>query len=406
MRLSRRELLWGGAGALAMGSRALAQNAPEKPAVVMIFFRGGYNAFFTAADGYLAKGLYGCTPSTVRDVGNGVVVDASTFGTLPDSVLSKMATVGVAHGLSGHDFAQKYAWFQDRKSVPLQLADALGGTAPFRCVHFGEAPGGAPHTPVGGATMTAVPDLSAALALVSEQGGGPGRAQMARALEASLAYGATRYAHSPKKLAKTWEGTHSLINALRQPLPPGVDWNDIAQAYGIDPLNQTALSFPSHLAGAELMLRAGADVVCITSSRVTLAAPSPNAGSHNWDTHGDGTGEVAREMMRAAILPSLRVFLERTLGAQGRNVVTVVYGDFARIGGHTPTSSEHASGLSATVFGKYVRPGTTGRFDVGQNAGYRLPMGTPGYAGLWAYVTELTRAPSRPWGANPHTSLA
>ena len=50
--------------------------------------------------------------------------------------------------------------------------------------------------------------------------------------------------------------------------------------------------------------------------------------------------------------------------------------------------------------------GTTGRFETGQNAGYRLPMGTPGYAGLWAYLTELTRAPARPWGANPHASLA
>lgn len=407
MRLSRRHLLWGGAGALAAASTARAQaTSSEKPAVVMIFLRGGYNAFFGAADGYLAKGLYGCTPQMVRDVGNGVVVDASTFGTLPDAVLSKMATVGVAHGLSGHDFAQKYAWFQDKKSVPLQLADALGGTAAFRCVHFGEAPGAAPHASLGGATMTAVPDLSAALALVSDAGSGPGRAQMARALEASLRYGGTRYAHSPRALAKTWEGTHSLINALRQPVPAGVDWNDIAQAYGIDPLDLSALSFPSHLAGAELMLRAGADVVCITSSRVTLPMGSPNAGSHNWDTHGDGTGEVAREMMRTAILPSLRVFLERTLAAQGRNVVTLVYGDFARIGGHTATSSEHASGLSATVFGKYVRAGTTGRFETGQNAGYRLPMGTPGYAGLWAYLTEVARAPSRPWGANPHAPLA
>ncbi|MEW6431254.1 MAG: hypothetical protein AB1730_07065 [Myxococcota bacterium] len=149
------------------------------------------------------------------------------------------------------------------------------------------------------------------------------------------------------------------------------------------------------------MLRAGADVVCITSPGVKVGTTF-----ENWDTHGDGTGEVARTMMRSEILPPPQVFLERTLAAAGRNVVTLLYGDFARIGGHTPTSSEHASGVSATVFGKYVRPGTTGRFETGNNAGYRLPMGTPGYAGLWAYLTELTRAPARPWGANPHASLA
>lgn len=400
MRFSRREMLWGGLGALA-ASRSLAQSAAEKPAIVLVYLRGGYNAFFTAADGYLAKGLYGCTPETVRDVGNGVLVDRSTFGTLPDAVLQQMATVGVAHGFSGHDFAQKNAWFFDRKSVPLQLADALGGAAAFRCVHFGSLPGAAPHTPIGGATMTAVPDLSAALSLVSEQGTGPGRSQMARALEASLQYGATRYAHSPRALATTWEGTHTLINALRQPLPAGVDWAEIARAYGLDPSNLSALSFDSHLAGAELMLRAGADVVCIESHGVKLGTTF-----ENWDTHGDGTGEVAREMMRTAIIPPLGVFLSRTLGAAGRNVVTLVYGDFARIGGNTPTASEHGGGTSATVFGKYVRPGTTGRFETGQNAGYRLPMGTPGYAGLWAYLTELARSPQRPWGANPHAAIA
>lgn len=366
-----------------------------------MYFAGGYNAFFSAADGYVPKGLYGCTPATVRDVGNGVVVDASTFGTLPDSVLQKMATVGVVHGASGHDYAVKYAWFNGGRSVPLRLAAALGGGAAFRCVHFGSTPGGGPHRPVDGVSMTAVPDLSAALALVSEHAGGPGRRQMARALEASLRYGDTRFRHSPTALAKPWEGTHTLINALRQPAPAGIDWNEISQAYGIEPTNLSALTFRSHLAGAELMLRAGADVICITSSHVRLGDTV-----HNWDTHGDGTGNIAREMMRTEILPPLRVFLERTLGAPGLNVTTLLYGDFARIGGNTPTNSEHANGLSATVFGKYVRPGTTGRFDPGRDALYKLPVGTPGYAGLWAYLTELARAPNRPWGPNPHTALA
>jgi hypothetical protein len=401
MHFSRRQLLWGGAGALAASSIARADAPVEKPTIVLVYLDGGYNAFFSAADGYVPKGLYGCSASTVRDLGNGVVVDASTMGSLPDPLLQKMATVGVAHRASGHDFALQYAWFDQGRSVPLMLADALQGAAPFRCVHFGQAPArGAPHRAVNGVAMTAVPDLAAAIALVSNQTVGAGRGQMARALEASLAYGATRYQHSPTALKKTWEGTHSLINALRQPPPPGIDWNEIAQAYGITPTDTSAVSFTSHLAGAELMIRAGADVVCVTSSRVKVGAES-----HNWDTHGDGTGDVSREMMRTGILPSLKVFLERTLAMQGRNVVTLLWGDFARIGGNTPTASEHANGVSATVWGKYVRQGTTGRFDPGNNAGYRLAMGTPGYAGLWAYLTAAARAPTTPWGANPHTAL-
>ncbi|MDP3501552.1 MAG: hypothetical protein Q8S33_14500 [Myxococcales bacterium] len=401
MSFSRRQLLQGGAGALLASSTARAEEPAEKPTIVLVYLDGGYNAFFSAADGYVARNLYGCGASNVRDVGHGVVVDASTMGSLPNAVLQKMSTVGVAHRASGHDFALQYAWFDQGRSVPLMLADALGGTAPFRCVHFGQAPArGAPHRSVNGVPMTAVPDLGAAISLVSNQSAGPGRSQMARALEASLAYGSTRYAHSPNALKKTWDGTHGLVNALKQPLPAGIDWLEIAGAYGIAPSDTSATSFTSHLAGAELMIKAGADVVCVTSSRVKLGAES-----HNWDTHGDGTGEVSREMMRVGLLPSLKVFLERTLAMQGRNVVTLLWGDFARIGGHTPTSSEHANGTSATVFGKHVRQGTTGRFDPGTNAGYRLATGTPGYPGLWAYLTAAARAPRTPWGVNPHSAL-
>lgn len=400
MTLSRRHLVLSGAGAL-LAPSVRADEPSERPAIVLIYLDGGYNAFFSAADGYVPKGLYGCQTSNVRELSNGVVVDASTMGTLPDPVLQKMATVGVAHRASGHDFALQYAWFDQGRSVPLLLASALGGTGPFRCAHFGQAPArGAPHRPVDGVPMTAVPDLSAALALVSNQTRGPGRAQTARALEASLAYGATRYRHSPHALAKTWEGTHSLIDALRRPGSNEIDWTEIASAYGIDPADTSALSFTSHLAGAEVMIKAGADVVCVTSSGVKLGAEF-----HNWDTHGDGTGDVSRQMMRTGILPSLGVFLSRTLGLTGRNVVTVLWGDFARIGGNTASSSEHANGVSATVFGKRVRQGTTGRFDPGMNAGYRLAANTPGYSGLWAYLTAAAGAPRTPWGPNPHAGL-
>lgn len=401
MRLSRRQLLWSGAAALATSAARADVTVSEKPTIVLVYLDGGYNAFFSAADGYVARSLYGCAPGNVRELGNGLVVDASTIGALPDPVLQKMATVGVNHRASGHDFALQYAWFDKGQSVPLLLADALGGTAPFRCVHFGQAPArGAPHRAVNGVAMTAVPDLSAAIALVSNQTAGPARPTMARALEASLAYGATRYQHSPNALKKTWEGTHSLINALKQPPPPGIDWSEIATAYGLAPTDTSAGSFTSQLAGAELMIKAGVDVVCISSSGVKLGADS-----HNWDTHGDGTGNISREMMRTGILPSLKVFLERTLAMQGRNVVTLLWGDFARIGGNTATASEHANGTSATVFGKRVRPGTTGRFDAGTNAGYRLPMGTPGYAGLWSYLAALAGTHATSWGPNPHTAL-
>lgn len=401
MHLTRRDLLLTSLGSLAATRLGRAQTATEKPAVVLIFLDGGYNALFSAADAYVPRNLYGCTSSNVRDLGNGLVVDAGTLGTLADSVLQKMCTVGVLHGASGHDYALKYAWFDGTDSMPLKLADALGGTSPFRCVHFGPAPArGASHKPYNSVVMTGVPDLSAAITLASQStfATGPRKDLMARALRASLGMSATTFERNPNMLRKTWEGTHTLLNVLEQP-PPGVDWAEVSAAYGIPATDTSAVSFTSHLAGAELMVRAGSDVVCITS---------PGVGTENWDTHGDGTGQLARSMMTTGILPALRVFLERTLALQGRNVVTVLFGEFARTGGLGATDSEHANGISASVFGKRVRPGSTGRFSVGDRpdqAFYVLPPDTPDHDGFRAFIAAAAGAPAQPWGQNPHSSL-
>lgn len=403
MKLSRRDMLLASATLLGTPRPARAEEPREKPAIVLIYLVGGYNAFFSAADGYVPKGLYQCSSSNVRDLGNGVVVDKATVGSLPDSVLGKMATVGVLHRASGHDFARRYAWYDGPASVPLKLADALGGSAAFRCVHFGSSPGGV-HTPYNGVPMTAVPDLTAALTLFSNQASatGPRRTLMARALRASLDLSRDRFARSPNALSHTWEGTHTLVNALEQPPPRDVDWPSISAAYGLPAADLSATSFASNLAGAEVMLKAGADVVVVTSEGVKLGAEF-----ENWDTHGDGTGAVARQMMTTGILPSLSVFLERSLAMAGRNVVTLLWGDFARIGG-LRGGSEHANGVSASVFGKYVRPGTTGQFTTGpvpSDEFYILPSATPDYRGLWSLLTALTRAPKTPWGSTPHAAL-
>lgn len=399
MHLSRRDLLLASAGAASTwGLRAQAQAAAEKPAVVLIFLQGSYNALFSAADAYVPDNLFGCTASNVRDLGNGLVVDAATLGTLPDPVLQQMCTVGIKHGSSGHDFARRYAWFDGRQSFPVKLADALGGSAAFRCVHFGQAPGdGAPHPSLNGVVMTAVPDLSAAVTLSTPSAGAaaPRRDLMARALRSSLATGADRFAKSPGSLRTTWDGTHTLIGALEQPAPGGVDWLEISAAYGIPSTELAATTFTSQLAGAELMVRNGADVVAIPSSRV---------GGENWDTHGDGSGELSRAMMLEGILPALSVFLQRTLAMPGRNVVTVLWGEFARTGGVPGRESGHANGTSATVFGKYVLPGTTGR-PTAPMGRYVLPGATPNHQGFWSFLTAAAKAPSHPWGPNQHPTL-
>ncbi len=401
MALTRRQLLAGvGATAAATALPARADAAVERPAIVLIYLQGGYHALFSAADAYVASHLYDCTEATVRDLGNGLVVDKDTLGALPPAVLGRMATVGVNHRASGHDFALKYAWFDGADSVPLKLAEALGGTSAFRCVHFGNSPGDVPHRAYRGISMTSVPDLSAPVTLYSAADSGPRRDLVARALKTSLDYGTRRFARSPTSLSHTWEGTNTLIASLTRPPPSGIDWPAISAAYGLPAGDLSARSFASQLAGAELMLRAGTDVVCVTSKVVTIGATN-----HDWDTHGDSTGSESREMMKA-VLPSLSTFLGRTLAMPGRNVVTLLWGDFARLGGKAGVESGHGNGVSASVFGKYVRPGTTGRFATNAtDMLYQLPKDTPEYPGLWALLTSLAKCPSSPWGDNPHRSL-
>ena len=101
--------------------------------------------------------------------------------------------------------------------------------------------------------------------------------------------------------------------------------------------------------------------------------------------------------MNDRILPSLRVFINRMVADPRRNVNVVIMGDFSR----SLPGSDHAAGMSATVIGKNVRVGTTGRVD----GDVRLSPGTPQGLGLWAYLARLTNLSYQPFGTNPHTGL-
>ena len=146
------------------------------------------------------------------------------------------------------------------------------------------------------------------------------------------------------------------------------------------------------MAAAELMILAGANVVVAAD-----VAPNNNPQAPGWDTHFDTNGQVARTLMAQRIMPSLNVFLSRMIADSTRNVVTCIMGDFAR----SLPNSDHQPNLTATVIGKHVKVGTTGR--VGADVG--LPVGTPTVDGLYAYLAALLKCPTRPFGSNPHTSI-
>jgi hypothetical protein len=390
MTLTRRGLLGAAASSLLLPSVARAQVA-EKGAVVVIFFSGSYNALFSAADAYVPSGNFAVTADNVLDVGNGLVVDRSTLGQLPAEVLGSMCTVGVAHGYSDHISGPRQLFVDARqRSYPLQLAAAMGGTAAFRCVHFGQRLPGA-HPATDGVSMIGVPDLAMPIALTSSApgGAGPRRASTALAFRRVSAASQPMFEKNPGSLRGTYEGLHTLLGALERQPPPGVDWPEVAAAYGLSPSSTGAQTFAAQLAGAELMIRAGANMVTLQST--------------GWDHHGEWPGTRAR--MSSEIMPALTTFLSRARALSGFNVVTALTGEFARTGGKAGAESGHAGGLSATVFGKRVRQGTTGRPSVSSQGGYALPMGTPATREFWGFLSSLVSSGAQPFGANAHPSL-
>lgn len=392
-RLSRRQWLQGmagvaGAGAAArlglMPSTAFAQEAPEKAAVLVVFLNGGYNALFGSADSFAGGGTFGVTGSNQRVLGNGLVVDGPTFGTLPQFALEHMATVGIRHGITSHEAAQDHCFTAGTSNAALKLAAAMGGEGAIKCVQLGggSMPGG--RDPENGVTLQTINDMKSTIAAL----GGitdptvPDRAIAERAIGASRFMSAKTIVNSPRLTKTLNEGYGAAVETLQKPVKT-YNYVNLANAYGFSPATTAVTNFTTQIAAAEVMIEAGANV-----------CTAVNGG---WDTHGDRDGSNVRNMMNARILPALKVFINRMVADPRRNVNVVIMGDFSR----SLPGSDHAAGVSATVIGKNVRVGTTGRVD----GGVRLAAGTPQGLGLWAYLSRLTNVSYQPFGTNPHTGL-
>lgn len=361
----------------------------RKPAVVLLWLQGGYNCLFSSADSCVQDGVFGVTAGNVRDVGGGVVVDASTLGTLPPEVLQHMVTVGVHHGRADHIGGVNVWWNRggDGPSMPLRLTSALGGTSAFRCVSFLVPPGA--HRATDGASLSVVPDLSSALLCAGAPVGPelPDRTIMGKGIQRAIRLSEPAFSRSPTMLREAWEGMHTAQAALLGP-PQPIDWPEIAAAYGLGS-SLTINSFASQLAGAELMIRSGTDVVSIIDRGEGALV------GFGWDSHGDHDGNSVRTMMSQR-MPALRTFLQRTLAMPDRQIVTAIYGDFAR----SVHDSGHAGGISASVFSPALRTGTTGRAII-RGPDYLLPPETPGVDAFFAFLCEAAGVAST-FGPNPH----
>jgi len=343
--ITRRTVIQGGAalaGALALGNweESEAARSEERPALVVFWLNGGPAGLFNSAGSFLKSGAFGVTESNVRDLGNGLYVDAGSFGALAPAARAHMASINFRHGvIRPHEHARAAVLEARSRSQLLRLA-AVMPTAPIRCAVVNDLglPAGVSATPPpeDGATLERVVDVE----------------------EIGRRLGAKRF-------------------------------DEVRAAYGASRDNTSVRDQRSTFAAVESLIHAGTSVI--------FAQPAyTGRADRQFDTHEDDAGVAARAVM-APITPSLTVFLDRTLALPGRNVVTLLVGEFSR----TIPKSDHEPGGTATVIGKYVKTGTAGP----QQADGSPPANAPPPEELWAYTAAALRLGAMPFGRNPNPEL-
>src|SRR5215207_9167404 len=118
--------------------KAEAAPGDEPPAVFIFNMIGGYNALFGSADSFIGSGAFGVTATNTKQIGtSNLVVDRTTLGSLSNTTLAKMASIGINHGQTAHTTARNMLLFDGDKSRLIALSKSLGGTAAVRCVAIG-----------------------------------------------------------------------------------------------------------------------------------------------------------------------------------------------------------------------------------------------------------------------------
>jgi hypothetical protein len=297
----RRMLLAGiGAGAVAFRfRRALAAAGHERSALAVIYLNGGPPGLFNSAGSFLRSGAFGVGTHNVRDLGNGLFVDAASFGSLPVVARQHMASINFRHGYERHDLAREALLQTGSRSNLLLLGQGLD-PAPIRCavVNTLGLPDGVDRDPPreGGIGLSRIAELDAIGVVGSD----------------------------PHVLA------------------------GVRAAYGVSTIANQIADAATSLCAVELLLRAGTGVVF--TQPMYVGRPDRQI-----DTHGDTTGTEARRLYGTIAQP-LHTFIERVLALPDKNVVIALVGEFSR----TVGASDHEPGGTATVIGKYVKTGTAG----------------------------------------------
>jgi len=363
------------AGASLVGS---AFAATEPTTLVLVHFIGGYNAIWSSAQPL--QGSFGVNAGNFTALGQGVSVDNIFANAFSPFVKEHIATIGVGHGQSSHPGARRAMWSNGAKNAGHELAAAMGGTSPTKALIAGASDiDERPRDPVNGVAAQHVLDMQTYLDSIGA--GAPGPRDPDRTVSLAGVGAAERMSKnaldaSPQALLGLKQGYTDAVATLKQPAG-SFDLAALKSAYGIT--GNRVATFASKMAAAELFVRTGVNMVTVFDG--------------GWDTHGDVNGARVRNQM-SDLMPSMKTFLDRMVTADAtRNVVVCLMGDFAR----SLPGSDHQPNLSATVIGKYVKRGTTGRV----NADVAL-AGAPGAKGFWAYLAAATKTGGDPFGADPH----
>jgi hypothetical protein len=360
---------------------------PEPTSVVVVYLDGGINAIFTGADAF-TNNAFGVTANNSTALGGGVVIDNMLANAIPVGIRSKVASIGIRHGISDHGNAQRSLFMSGNQSAPLMLANAIGGTGAIKAAVVGDTtlPNGSSPAPVNGVSLQPITDMRATIEAIAGAANAPNvadRAGMAKGLAAAQLMSKAALTRDSASLASVNPALTSAIATVQKPVQP-FNVTEFNTAYG---LTGTAVNgFAGRMAAAELMVRSGTSFVI--------------AQDGGWDTHGDSSGATVRNMMGQRIAPALRTFLTRMVegGSADRNVVVAIFGDFHR----SLPGSDHQANLSALVIGKRLKNATTGRTDVN----VALAPDTPSIPGLWQLLGAAARIDSAPFGANTHGVLA
>ena len=299
--ISRRTIIQGGAAlasSLALGTLldTAAHKPAERPTLVVFWLNGGPAGLFNSANSFLRSGSFGVSERNARDLGNGLFVDAGSFGALPPAACAHMASINFRHGIvRPHDHARAAVLENGKSNQLLRMAAAMPGGAANRC------------------------------ALVNDLGFPKGVS-----------------AGPPAESGVTLDFVMD-FEAIQ-----GRGLDEVRSVYGVASEAIFIRDQGSTFAAVEGLVRTGAGVI--------FAQPAyTGKPDRQFDTHGDSSGEVARTIM-SPITPMLATFLSRVMALPDRNVVTMLVGEWSR----TNPESDHEPGGTATVIGKYVKTGTAG----------------------------------------------